>query len=102
MDYRSNNRDRDQHQAFGLEVRVRYTGNTPQERDKDLEKALALFKKIVNREGILQEVRERSTFRSDAEKLRDKRKKAIQRMKLHKRKHSRDSKERNDRKDFRK
>ena len=67
-------------QPRGTEVRVRYTGNTPQERDKDLEKALAQFKKLVNREGILVELREREYFRSPAEKLRAKRKKAIQRL----------------------
>lgn len=75
-----------QHEAHGLEVRVNYRGTTPQERDQDLEKAIALFKKLVTREGLMVELREREYFRSDPEKRRDKRKKALQRLRKKERK----------------
>lgn len=67
-------------------VTVRYTGTSKEDRDRDLEKALALFKKIVNREGILQEIRDRESFRSNTEKRRQKQKEALQRIRLAERK----------------
>lgn len=82
MDNRQNNGSDNYHRSSGLEVRVRYTGNTKEERDRDLEKALALFKKLVSKEGLLQELRDRESFRSNTEKRRIKQKEALQRIRL--------------------
>lgn len=46
----------------GLVVRVR--DNTPE----SLEKALGQFKKLIQKEGILQEVRDRQYFKSNSQK----------------------------------
>ena len=93
--------DRQDYSRSSLEIKVRYTGTTKEEKDRDLEKAIALFKKNINRDGILQEVRERRYFRTNAEKLREKKKKALQRARDRKKK-SRNFGDYNDRKDFRK
>ncbi len=51
-----------------LEVTVRYQGDSKEDKDRALEKALQQFKKLVNREGILFEVRERASFQSPGRK----------------------------------
>lgn len=51
-----------------LEVTVRYTSDTPNQRDADLEKALSRFKKVLNREGLMQELKERQYFKSKGRK----------------------------------
>lgn len=51
-----------------LEVKVRYTSDDEKQRDKDLEKALSTFKKIINKEGLMQEMREREYFKSPGRK----------------------------------
>ena len=51
-----------------LEVTVRYQGDSKEDKDRALEKALQQFKKLVNREGILFEIRERGSFQSPGRK----------------------------------
>ena len=101
MDNRQDRQDRQDYSHSSVEIRVRYTGSSKEDRDRDLEKAIALFKKNINRDGILQEVRDRRYFRTNAIKLREKRQKALQRARDRKKK-SRNYSDYNDRKDFRK
>ncbi len=72
----------DYQRAGATSVTVRYTGTSKEDRDRDLEKALALFKKIINREGIIQELRDRESFRSNTERRRLKEKESKQRLRL--------------------
>ncbi len=51
-----------------LEITVRYTSDDPQQRDKDLEKALGQFKKLLIKEGLFQELKDRKYFKSKSRK----------------------------------
>lgn len=65
------------------EVTVKYTADTSQEaKMKALERAISLFKKQVERAGIIQEIRDRQYFKSDGEKRYQKRKDTIYQNKL--------------------
>lgn len=89
-----NRYNRDQYPTHAMEVRVRYTGTTKEAMDKDLEKALGAFKKMITREGIMQELKDRQYFRSNTEKRRKKEADAIHRARLAaKKKATRDSKD---------
>lgn len=89
-----NRYNKDQYQTHAMEVRVRYTGTSKEDRDKDLEKALGAFKKLMTREGILQELKDRQYFRSNTERRRKKQQDAIHRARLAaKKKNTRDSKD---------
>ena len=50
------------------EVRVVYTGDSKEAKDVALEKALAQLKKILVRDGVLQELKDRRYFKSDSQK----------------------------------
>lgn len=63
-DYRSD----DKPMRGSLQVNVRYTGDSKEEKDKCLEKALSQFKKIIMKEGLMNELKERESFQSPGRK----------------------------------
>lgn len=60
-------------------VKVFVNGNTQEDRDKALEKALNAFRKQVTKEGIVQEVKKREEYLPPSVTKRIKRKEAIKR-----------------------
>lgn len=60
-------------------VKVFVNGNTQEDRDKALEKALNAFRKQVAKEGIVQEVKKREEYLPPSVTKRIKRKEAIKR-----------------------
>lgn len=60
-----------------LQVDIRYTGDTQEQRDADLEKGISKFKKLLMKEGIPQELRDREYFKSPGQKIYEKRKKFL-------------------------
>lgn len=54
--------------ARPIQVTVRYTGDSKEERDKCLEKAISQFKKLVMKEGLMLELKERESFQSPGRK----------------------------------
>lgn len=64
-DYRN---PEDAHMARPIQVIVRYTGDSKEERDKCLEKAISQFKKIIMKEGLMNELKERESFQSPGRK----------------------------------
>ena len=63
--YTSGNKKRE---FRALEVEVYYTSDTTQQRDTDLEKALGQFKKLIIKEGLFQELKDRQYFKSKSRK----------------------------------
>lgn len=56
-----------------LEVKVKYTSDDPEQQTKDLDKAISKFKKLVHKEGLIQEMKEREYFKSPGRKRYEKR-----------------------------
>ena len=54
--------------ARPITVHVKYFGDSKEDRDKALEKALSQFKKIVQKEGLMQELKDRESFVSPGRK----------------------------------
>jgi ribosomal protein S21 len=54
--------------ARPITVTVRYTGDSKEERDQSLEKALSQLKKIMTKEGLMNEIKERQYYQSDGRK----------------------------------
>ena len=61
---------------------MQYYGDTQKDKDEALEKALKIFKKIVANEGIMQEIKDRATFRSPSKKKHDHMREVIHKRKL--------------------
>jgi len=57
-----------------IEVKVKIPGN-----EVEFDKAVRLFKKIVNKEGFLQEIKERRYFEKKSDRKRRERKEKIRR-----------------------
>lgn len=74
---RHNKRDRDNSEFRSLQVKVYYTGDTKEQKDADLEKALSKFKKLIMKSGLVQELRDRAYFKSPGQKRYEKRKKFL-------------------------
>lgn len=55
-------------QARPITVHVKYFGDSKEDKDKALEKALSQFKKIIQKEGLMLELRERESFVSPGRK----------------------------------
>lgn len=82
-------RDRKREEIIPLGVKVRYTGDSPEEKAEALERALSKFKKIVAKEGLIEELREREYYKSAGRKRYEKRRKLLYRNKLNKEKSER-------------
>jgi len=54
--------------SSGTGVRVIYKGDSPEQRDRALEKALSQLKKLMDKEGITREMKERQYFKSRGRK----------------------------------
>lgn len=54
--------------ARPIQVTVRYFGESKEDRDRCLEKALSQFKKLIMKEGLMQELKERESFQSPGRK----------------------------------
>lgn len=52
-----------------LEVKVEYFGNKEEDKEKALDKALVKLKKLVQKSGLLQELKEREYFKSKGRKI---------------------------------
>jgi small subunit ribosomal protein S21 len=74
---RHKRRDRNHSDYRALQVDVHYTGDSEEQRTADLEKAISKFKKLVMKEGILQEIKDREYFRSPGQKRYEKHKKFL-------------------------
>ena len=74
------NRERDK-DSVPMGVKVIYTGDSQEQRTKDLEKALSKFKKIITKEGLMLELRDRQYFKSRSRKRYEKRRSALYRFK---------------------
>ena len=85
---RDNNRDRHRNKEdrIALGVRVYYTGESEEQRTQDLEKALAKFKKIINKEGLLIEAKERGSYKSPGRKRYEKKRKWLYNLEINKNK----------------
>ena len=81
---RDGNRNKEDRMALG--VKVYYTGSSEEQRTADLEKALSRFKKIINKEGLVIEIRERESYKSPGRKRYERRRKWLYNLKLNKNK----------------
>ena len=79
-------RHRNREDRIVLGVKVYYTGDSEEHRTEDLEKALFKFKKIINKAGLLLEIRERESYKSPGRKRYEKKRKWIYNLKLNKNK----------------
>ncbi len=55
-------------ESKALEVKVYYVSDDPKQQEKDLEKALSQFKKMLIKEGLFQELKDRRYFKSRSRK----------------------------------
>ena len=74
---RNTRRDRTSSDFHALQVDVYYTGDSEEQRSADLEKAISKFKKLLMKEGLMQEIRDREHFKSPGQKRYEKRKKLL-------------------------
>ena len=74
---RHKRRERTNSDFRALQVEVHYTGDSKEQRTADLEKAISKFKKLIMKEGILQEVKDREHFKSPGQKRYEKHKKFL-------------------------
>jgi ribosomal protein S21 len=95
---RSEHRPRPQHSGLpAMTVRVDYRGDSKEERDQALDKALNQLKKMMIREGITQELKDRQYFTSDGRKEYLKRRSRIYSLKNKKKKDFKKFRKRHDR-----
>ncbi len=73
--------------ARGLEIRVDYRGDNEEEKTAALDKALSRLKKILIKEGVTQQAKDREYFVSDSRKKYLKRKQLIYKRKVKELKH---------------
>ena len=81
---RNRDRHRNKEERIPLGVKVYYTGTSEEQRTEDLEKALSKFKKIINKEGFIIELRERASYKSPGRKRYEKHRKWLYNLKLNK------------------
>ena len=83
---RYKDRDRNKEDRIALGVKVYYTGESDEQRTSDLERALVKFKKIINKEGHLIELRERESYKSPGRKRYERKRKWLYNLNLNKNK----------------
>ncbi len=74
-------RRRPEHAGEGLSVRVIYRGDSEEAKTQALDKALSQLKKILSKEGVTQQLKERQYFVSDSRKRYLKKKQLIYKQK---------------------
>ena len=84
--YRDRDRNRNKEDYIPLGVKVYYAGDSVEQRDSALEKALQKFKKIISKEGLIIEMRERESFKTPGRKRYERKRKWLYNLKLNKNK----------------